>query len=103
MACKWINGEFSQGTKCKETIGQIRKTLHHGGRRRVAKPISDIGSFVNHVYREQNQEADNWANKAHKDGEKLSSIDVISPQCGWRYEASGMEASKTMAEADVAL
>ena len=28
VECKWINGEFSQVTKYKETIGKIEKTLH---------------------------------------------------------------------------
>ena len=33
VACKWINGEFAQGTKYKDTIGKIQKTsCTHGGR-----------------------------------------------------------------------
>ena len=42
-------------------------------------------------------QSDSWE-KSKNLGENLSSIDMISPQCGRRYEASGMEASKTMAE-----
>ena len=51
MACKWINGEFAQATKYKET----RK-------RRVAAPNPDIDNFVKHVYREHKQEADHPTN-----------------------------------------
>ena len=42
MACKWINGEFAQGTKYKETTGKIQKTLHPWWKRGIAKPISNI-------------------------------------------------------------
>ena len=58
MACKWINGEFSQGTKYRRN----KRQFAHGGKREIAKPISNIDSFVNHVYREHNEEADQWAN-----------------------------------------
>ena len=30
VSCKWINGEFAQGTKCKETIGKIQRLLGSG-------------------------------------------------------------------------
>ena len=62
VACKWINGDFSQGRKYKKAIGKVQKTLHSWWKRGVAKPISNIDSFVKHVYREHNQEADHWAN-----------------------------------------
>ena len=65
MACKWINGEFSRETKYKETIGKIQKTLHTWWKGGVASPISNIDSFVKHVNREHNQEADHWADTAH--------------------------------------
>ena len=61
VACKWINGEFAQGTKYKETIGKIQRILHSWWKRRVATPISNIDSPVGHEYREHNQEADHWA------------------------------------------
>ena len=53
--------EFTQKTKYKESIGKIQKTLYSWWKRRVAKPISNIDTFVQHVYREHNQEADRWA------------------------------------------
>ena len=62
VACKWINGEFSQRTQFKETIGKIQKILQSWWKQGVAKPISNVDSSVNHVYRDHNQEADHWAN-----------------------------------------
>ena len=62
VACKWINREFSLGPKQREKIGQFQKTLNSWWKRKVAKPISNIDSFVKHVNREHNQEADHWAN-----------------------------------------
>ena len=61
VAFKWINGEFAQGTKYKQTIWKFQRILHSWWKRRVATPISNIDNFVKHVYREQNQEADHWA------------------------------------------
>ena len=58
VACRWINGKITQGTKYKDTIGKIQKLLHSWWKKGVAKPISDIDSFANHVHREHNQEAD---------------------------------------------
>ena len=74
MACKWINGEFAQGKKYKETIGKIQ-IVHSWWKRRVAAPNSDIDYFVKHVYREHNQEADHWANRSNRERGKLSSTD----------------------------
>ena len=75
--------------------------FHSWWKRRVAAPISDIDNFVKHVYREHNQEADHWANiGAGTEGERLMFIEEMIPQHGKRYVASGMEASKTMAEPD---
>ena len=62
VACKWINGEFAQGVKYKETIGKFQRILHSWWKRGVATPISNIDNFVKHVYREHNQEADRGAN-----------------------------------------
>ena len=45
-----INGELGQGIKYKETIGKIQRILHSWWKTGVAKPISNIDSFVNHVY-----------------------------------------------------
>ena len=58
MACKWINFDFAQGTNYTETMGTTQRILHSF----AMLPISNIDSFVNHVYREHNQEADHWAN-----------------------------------------
>ena len=91
MACKWSNREFAQGTKYKDTNGKIQRILHSWWKKRVAKPISNIDRFVNHVCKEHNLEADHWKKKKTlKGGGKLSSIDVVSPQCGKRYEGSGI-------------
>ena len=65
VACERVNDEISQGTMYKETIGTVQKknkNLHSWWKRKVAKPISNIDSFVKHVYREHHQEADHWAN-----------------------------------------
>ena len=51
-----------KGHKYKDTIGEDSKDLYPRWKRRIAKPISNIDSFVNHVNREHNQEADDWAN-----------------------------------------
>ena len=61
MACKWINGEFAQGTKYKDTVGKIQKILRSWRKRGAATPISNIDNFVKHIYRENNQESDHWA------------------------------------------
>ena len=50
---KWINGEFDQGTKYKETTGKNHRILHSWWKRRDPAPISDIDNFVKHFYREQ--------------------------------------------------
>ena len=88
-----------RGKGAKRQLDRFKKTLHSWWKKGIAKPISIIDSFVKHVYREHNQEADYWANIGAQRRRKLSSIDVISQQCGRRYEASGMEASETMEEA----
>ena len=36
VACKWINGEFAQGTKYKEIIGKIQRILHSWWKRGAA-------------------------------------------------------------------
>ena len=61
MACKFINGEFAQGTKYKDTIGKIQRILHSWWKRGAAAPISDVDNFVKHINKEHNQEADHWA------------------------------------------
>ena len=61
MACKWINGEFAQGKKHKEIIGEVQRILHSWWKRGTFTPISNIDNFVKRVYREHNQEADHWA------------------------------------------
>ena len=71
VARKWINSEFGQGIKYKETSGKIQKTMYSWWKRRIANPISNIDSFVNHVYREHNQEADHWANVATQGNRKI--------------------------------
>ena len=40
VACKWINGEFAQGTKYKDSIGKIPRILHSSWKRGAATPIS---------------------------------------------------------------
>ena len=49
--------------KYKETIGKIQKTMYSLWKRGVARPISNIDSFVKHANSEHNQEADHWAEK----------------------------------------
>ena len=61
VACKWINGEFAQGIKYKDTIGEIQRILHSWWETGAATPISNIDNFVKHIYREHDQEADKWA------------------------------------------
>ena len=97
VACKWISGEFAQGTKYKDTIGKIQRILHSWWKRGAATPISNIDNFVKHVYREHNQEADHWADIELREEEKLISKEKTPQQHGKRYVVSGMEASKTMA------
>ena len=58
VACKWINGEYAQGTKYKVTIGKVQRILHSWWKRGAATPFSNIDNFVKHIYREHNQEAD---------------------------------------------
>ena len=99
VACRWINGEVAQGTKYKETIGKIQRILHSWWKRRVAAPNSDFDSFVEHAYREHDQEADHWANIGAQGRRKIDIYRKDDPTT-WkkRYVASGMEASKDIAD-----
>ena len=71
VACKWINGEFAQGTKYKDTIGKIQKILHSWWKRGAATPISNINNFVEHVYRDHYQEAGHWADTGAQGRRKI--------------------------------
>ena len=87
VACKWINGEYAQGTKDKETLGKIQRILHSWWKRAVAKPdLSHRQHRETHLL-------------AHRDEEKSRSLGKTCPQHGKQYEASGMEDAKTMAGA----
>ena len=46
----------------KRQLDRFKESYTHGGREEVATPISNIDSFVKHVYTKHNQEADHWAN-----------------------------------------
>ena len=50
----WDQWRVSSGNEVQGKIGQFQKTLHSWWKRKVAKPISNIDSFVKHVYREHN-------------------------------------------------
>ena len=76
MACKWKNGEFAQGTKCKEIIGKIQRMSHSWWKRRAVTPISNIDNFVKHIYRKHNQEADRWAGIGAQGRRKIGRKDV---------------------------
>ena len=78
-----INGEFSLGTKHTEKIGQVQKTLHSWWRRKVAKPISNVDSFVKHVYRAHSQETDHWANIGVQERRKII-IDRRNDSATWK-------------------
>ena len=39
-------------------IDQVQKTMYSWWKRKIAKPISKIDDFLNHVFQEHNQEAD---------------------------------------------
>ena len=83
MACKWISDEFARGTRYKKAIGKIQGLLHSWWKKGVAKPISNIESFVNHVYREHNQEADNGANLGAQ-GQRKIVIDRRDESTVWK-------------------
>ena len=104
VACKWINGEYSLGHKYRGRIGQVQKTLHSWWKENVAEPISNIDRFMKHVFREHNQEADHWANIGAQ-GQRKIVLDRRNDSVTWKATrgASGMEASKTMAEENVVL
>ena len=55
-----------RGRSIKSQLEKIQKTLHSWRKRRVTKPISNIDSFVKHVYREHNQESDHWVKKKRR-------------------------------------
>ena len=83
VTCKWNNGEFVQGTKYEDTIGKIQRILHSWWKKGVAKPISNIDSFVNHVYREHNQEAYHWASMGAQGRRKIV-IDCRGESTIWK-------------------
>ena len=59
---KWVNDNFTVGGKYQKKIGTIQKVLHQWWEQELARPIVEIETYVRHVYREQNKEADHWAN-----------------------------------------
>ena len=48
--------------KHKGSIGHVQKTENSWWKRKIAHPISKIDDYVEHIFREHNQEADHWAN-----------------------------------------
>ena len=71
VACKWIHGAFSLGTKYRRKIGKVQKTHHSGWTENVVKPISNTDGFVKRVYREHNQDFDHWANIGAQEQRKI--------------------------------
>ena len=61
-AGKWLNCWYSPGLKYKGKIGQIQQNLYSWWKRKIANPISKIDDYVIHIFGEQHQEADHWAN-----------------------------------------
>ena len=66
VACTWINGEFAQGAKYKDTIRKIQRILHSWWKKGAATPTSNIDNFVKHTDREHDQEADIGAHARRK-------------------------------------
>ena len=60
VACKWINGEFAQGTKDKDMWQDAKHfPLMIKEESRQAN-ISNINNFVNLSTKKHNQETDHW-------------------------------------------
>ena len=97
-ACKWINGDFAQGTKYKDTIGKIQRILHSWWKRGAATRISNIDNFVKHTYLERSRPL---GRNCTREEEKLIRKGKTPQQHGKRHVVSGMEASNMMAGAAV--
>ena len=81
VACKWIQWRVFSTNEVQGKIGQFQKTLHLWWKRKVAKPISNIDSFVKHVYREHNEDRQiTGLIQERKDEGKLSLTDEMVPQ-----------------------
>ena len=67
----------------RKKLDRFQKTLHSGWRRKVAKPISNVDSFVKHVYRAHSQETDHWANIGVQERRKII-IDRRNDSATWK-------------------
>ena len=61
----------------------FQRLLHSWWKKGVAEPISNIHSFVNHVYREHHQEADHWT-KMGAQGRRKIVIDRREESIVWK-------------------
>ena len=94
VACKWINGEYVQGTKYTDTIGKVHRILHSWWKRGAATQISIIDNFVKQIYREQTT----GLTLAPKDEEKLmcigrgpSNMESDTRFLGWKLQRRRQE------------
>ena len=97
VACKWMNGEYAQGTNYKNWENSKNLALMVE-ERSCHTDLSQRQLRETHL-QGHNQEADHWADIGAQGRKKLISTGKTHPQHGKRYEASGMEVSKTMARA----
>ena len=70
-------------TRLPKKIATIQKILHHWWDKKLASPISEVDSHVEHVFREHNREADHRANVG-TDGKREITVDKGSNPEKWK-------------------
>ena len=87
------------GTKCKEKIGQMQKTLHSWLEGEKTYPARMIDDCVKHFFREHNQEADHQAN-LETGGQRNITTEGVKNAEAWKAERGcWVVAKKVIAEA----
>ena len=83
MISKWINGDFTVGGKYQKKVGASQRLLHQWWEQNLARPEDLIESYVSHVVREHNKEADHWAN-VRAGGKKEIVVGKGSHEVKWK-------------------
>ena len=69
-------------------VSQVQKHCTHGGKEKIANPISKIDDCVKHTFREHNQEAFHWANLGGQRDRGKIIIDRSNNNETWKAEKS---------------
>ena len=93
VAAKWINGHHAMVQQDKAETEATQKTLRSWWRRKVAYLVRMIDDYVNHIFREHNQEADHLANLGVK-GQRKITVDKGDNTENWKAVRGFWDGSK---------